>query len=995
MAITPISLYFCRLAGFFGRGKSVAFRVWVRVLKPFMMGLGGLLFCLFLLAARLAMGPLDVTSFVSPLITHLELPQNVHLEAKAILIQYQGVKAPFSLIAEGVILDNSKDGSRIELPKTEIKIDYLALLSGHIRPRALHIHAPHLRFSLNKKESNETNSEVQTDLNVLAALVFLKEVSLIDASIVLEDAGKDVVHLEGMDIHLKQSHTPKNPSHLPDLAYTVRVGKINLDWPVVDSRSLSLQDLSFKGNILKNGEVVSLEVTPFVWQGFPLKVAGKGEVFDESATMNFSFDVTGGPVELPQFKDFWPEFVAPSARKWVTKNMAQGTVRNLKARLEGHWQSTNPEDARIAIDKLEGMMELEGTEVRFLKGLPPAQDVHGHARFSKNDFVVELEGGKLESIDLTGGRVHLYDLDKQDQFAKIQVTLAGGLHEILDILNYPPLEYPQKLGFNPHAFKGQFQGDLIVEFPLLKDLRVKDLELNADINTQNVSYLYPLNIGNKKTVNVENGIFNIKVSTHHLTMDGAGTLDGHPAKLTWYENFEDNKDLRRTLDIHGVFPWTLFFEMKVPLEQYMSDKVDVELKLSNAQNGDLSLDIKTDLTQSTVDIDLINWRKKAGEKVLGSFVLDIPKSHDKDWTLRNLSLTGADVVLKNGTLRMSGQDQHLLNLTLPTFQIGRTKASLVWQQPGKTPKIKVQGESFDARAYIEKSEQEKEKQKQTDESPDKPLRNMVLDLAVNKAWVRGDETVSDVKLKLVQEDDKYKKIHLQADLGNGKPLTVALTNAGGGNTRTFYLKALDAGRFLYLVDLYDHMKEGVLQIKATEKLQGSKSNFVGVADLTDFRVIKTPIFTEILSFISVGGIPDMLEGPGLGFTNAHVLFRFNDKNVYFTKGRAESPAVGITVSGSLDRKKKTVDLAGYVIPIYGVGSFISKIPLLGNILSGGKNNGILSTSYTVTGPFANMQTSVNPLTTLIPGFLKDLFSETDDSNANNTISPHEFEEAPQ
>ena len=54
---------------------------------------------------------------------------------------------------------------------------------------------------------------------------------------------------------------------------------------------------------------------------------------------------------------------------------------------------------------------------------------------------------------------------------------------------------------------------------------------------------------------------------------------------------------------------------------------------------------------------------------------------------------------------------------------------------------------------------------------------------------------------------------------------------------------------------------------------------------------------------------------------------------------------------------------------------LSKIPLIGQLLSGGKHEGLFGMSFTIKGTRQDPQTSVNPLSALTPGFLRKIFQE--------------------
>ena len=57
-----------------------------------------------------------------------------------------------------------------------------------------------------------------------------------------------------------------------------------------------------------------------------------------------------------------------------------------------------------------------------------------------------------------------------------------------------------------------------------------------------------------------------------------------------------------------------------------------------------------------------------------------------------------------------------------------------------------------------------------------------------------------------------------------------------------------------------------------------------------------------------------------------------------------------------------------------MNSFLGKIPLLGNLLAGTEDGGgVFAANFSITGPLEDPKASVNPLSALTPGILRNLF----------------------
>jgi hypothetical protein len=57
-----------------------------------------------------------------------------------------------------------------------------------------------------------------------------------------------------------------------------------------------------------------------------------------------------------------------------------------------------------------------------------------------------------------------------------------------------------------------------------------------------------------------------------------------------------------------------------------------------------------------------------------------------------------------------------------------------------------------------------------------------------------------------------------------------------------------------------------------------------------------------------------------------------------------------------------------------ISEILGGLPLLGDLITGTDKSGIFVTQFRVTGTSDDMKTSVNPVTSVAPGLIRDLFS---------------------
>ena len=78
--------------------------------------------------------------------------------------------------------------------------------------------------------------------------------------------------------------------------------------------------------------------------------------------------------------------------------------------------------------------------------------------------------------------------------------------------------------------------------------------------------------------------------------------------------------------------------------------------------------------------------------------------------------------------------------------------------------------------------------------------------------------------------------------------------------------------------------------------------------------------------------------------------------------------------GVYDRATKKVDVSGNLVPVNQISKFLGKVPLLGDFIAGIDKSGVFVSQFTVTGTSDDMKTAVNPVSSLAPGLLRDIFS---------------------
>ena len=87
-------------------------------------------------------------------------------------------------------------------------------------------------------------------------------------------------------------------------------------------------------------------------------------------------------------------------------------------------------------------------------------------------------------------------------------------------------------------------------------------------------------------------------------------------------------------------------------------------------------------------------------------------------------------------------------------------------------------------------------------------------------------------------------------------------------------------------------------------------------------------------------------------------------------GVVRGPLVGATISGQINYARNDVHLRGTFVPFYGLNNMFGQIPIVGLVLGGGSNEGLVGITYEAMGPISAPQILVNPVTAIAPGLLR-------------------------
>jgi hypothetical protein len=204
----------------------------------------------------------------------------------------------------------------------------------------------------------------------------------------------------------------------------------------------------------------------------------------------------------------------------------------------------------------------------------------------------------------------------------------------------------------------------------------------------------------------------------------------------------------------------------------------------------------------------------------------------------------------------------------------------------------------------------------------------------------------------------------------GAPVRLLVTpETGALDPQAVDVSTDDGGFLLRALGRFDNVDGGTLLLAATARDDGTD----GVVRLTTFRLMHAPGFAKVLQAISIYGAGAAASGPGVAFDQLVAPFGLVGQTLTLKGARAFSSSLGFTASGTVDVETGQAKLSTTIIPAYAINALPGKIPVVGKLFSPEQGGGLFAVRARISGKLDDPKVSVNPLSALTPGALRDVF----------------------
>lgn len=689
-------------------------------------------------------------------------------------------------------------------------------------------------------------------------------------------------------------------------------------------------------------------------------IRGDGVVSLAATHRGVTFTGTVQNLHFADLGEYWPEGLAQGARTWIVRNITNGVVTdgtlvlNIPA-LDG--------EAALPASAVDFQFNFNGMTTNYLRPMPPISGGAGYARLTAHDLTVDVKSGAAAGVKVAGSKVHLRDIHiKRGAVAEIAAKLSGDVPAVLRLIDSPPLGYPSKYGIKPESIGGGSRVDLKLKLPLLKSVTLADVtfDVTADLSDVRIAQLFD-------GVGLNADALRLKVNDEALTGAGVIELNGVPFNLEWREDFKTEGQLPTRYVLTGAVAGKGWDVLSLPFASWVDGPANVRLELEGRGPAIMRGRGDFDFWSARMEAPDLGWRKEAHKPALARFQFE--RGDDRIMTVRNM-------VYEDDGLRLSGtvkvdDGPGVRDMIIDSLKIGQTHlAGVVSRQGTAGYDISVTAESFDARPFL--SRLFSGDGKKTD------LPDLNLDILASRVVGLRDVSLHDVAVSA-----RFAGGQWGASKGSGRfkdggvfdfelvePTEVVAQSLA---RRRFAIRSDNAAEVVRALGLFNDAVGGTLDFTGSMTPPGPDQRIDGVIKIDGFRVVRANVLAKLLSVGSLTGIGDLLRGEGIRFERFSAPFQLADGIMAFKEARAWGPAIGLTADGKVSLNTNEAALAGAVVPAYTANSVLGRLPIIGNLIVGGEGGGIFAFSYSITGKLDDPNVSVNPLSVLTPGFLRNIF----------------------
>jgi hypothetical protein len=644
------------------------------------------------------------------------------------------------------------------------------------------------------------------------------------------------------------------------------------------------------------------------------------------------------------------------SRSWCAWALLDGRLSN--AKLMVNFTPRDLAGGHLANEKLALDFDFDQAKVLYVEDMAPLTNGVGHATLRGDSFVATINSAAIGDIVLSKGKVTLPTLKAEAAPAVYQGHAQGSARSVVKLLLQAPIGLEARLPFVTETIVGSGESDFAIRRPLGGSVPGDATEFSVDGKFDKVG-----GTARSGDYTISNWTLRVKGDDKALNFAGPMTLAHSTAELNWTERVRSKVD-PSNVQLKGKLSADDLITLGFPILKYAEGPVLVDARSAGVGLDINKGDVKMDFTGAAINMERGFWKKLAGAPLTVEFA--VARQADKSLVLSNMRARGGEVNV-NGDVQVS-QMGDLIRADVPKAILPGAADTGVTARRDKAGVLQVQihGAFLNIGAFFAPeppSAPSADEMLSTAHSyEEKSMLSPAYDIAgeIQRLRFRSDGDIAKAKLDFSWDGKAMRRLSAVGSDSKSQLFELSITPtqdaAGAANQGVLTLKSADAGLAARALLGVDNIKGGQVEAHGAWTFGENPSGTFNVK-AKNFLIAKVPAMAHLLSSVgSLTGLVEALNGQGITFTS-----------------RASGPSLGITAKGGVDLYSGSMDVSGVLVPSYGLNSFLGNLPILGDLITSRKGEGIFGITYTANGPADNPRVLVNPLSAVMPGILRRIF----------------------
>jgi hypothetical protein len=749
---------------------------------------------------------------------------------------------------------------------------------------------------------------------------------------------------------------------LQSLKISLQARNVAIDTQGSNRAAVAIDRIDFIGNAAI--EEAKLDIEDLVVMSGDTGVRVRGTITGGEKSPGIRLSGRVRDLSSALLRQLWPPVMAPKTRAWVNRNIQAGRIT------EGEFQVNLPVDA-LAKAKAENRLPEKSVTLAFrmadvtttyFRDLPPLTGASGEAKLIDNDFSLEV---KEADVTLPSGKTGKLgqstmltrDILAPETLAEFKLDLAASAPALIEYLSNPALNLIRNTGFDTSKLQGNAKVKVDLSLPLIKEVPKSRVTVLATARISETALKDAL-----PGIDFSDGEMDLTVEKGALKATGKARLEGIPVKLVWQR--AAGVDAKQSAVIEANLDGEQRKKVGIDLGSFMRGPIGVKATIDDLGDAEGRVDITANLGEVDMRIPAISWVRPATAKTTASLTF---YSKGKDGRrLEDLTIKGPGLSIK-GQIALAAKGTGFRTAKFSEMRLSDENIFAMSVKNGEeTTSVTLRGDSFDARPLIRSMFAAKKSTGGDGESDDKPIS---ISLNLDRVYANRGELITGVSGDLRARRGRLEAAEVSGTFLSGQPVVFRVTPVEGG--REMRINGRDGGAAIRAANLYSRVAGGQIEFFAFLANDGSGSVKTGKLVLRNFEVRNEAALAEL----DTKGKPKK-SGPrrdALSFARLTLPFTADAKFIRIGDTLAQGNELGVSAEGLIRKSDGVVQISGTIIPMYALNSLFSNIPLLNEILTGGRGQGIIGVTFALGGNVDKPDFQMNPVSAIAPGILRKFF----------------------